>query len=259
MAKQPNTHGDRLGHASRAKRERGNDGVGADPIVATAVPVVGIGASAGGIEALGSFFDAMPADSGCAFVVVLHLDPKHESDMARILGDHTRMPVAQVEGAMVLAPDHVYVIAPDTNLKLEEGELKVSRPSKPRGHSVDVLFASLAMEQRERSVAIVLSGTGNDGTDGLTEIRAQGGMSLVQVPETAGFDGMPRSAIAAGLADHVLAPDKMPEAILAYIHHGYVSAPTEIEPASPKGEPTIERVLEVLRDGALRPIRLRSD
>ncbi|APO68521.1 protein-glutamate methyltransferase CheR-type protein [Rhizobium gallicum] len=191
----------------------------------------------------------MPTDSGCAFVVVLHLDPKRESEMARILSGHTKMPVVQVQDGMALAPDHVYVIAPDTDLKLEAGGLKVSSPSEPRGqrHPVDVLFASIAREQRERSVAIVLSGTGSNGTEGLKEIRAEGGMSLVQAPETARFDGMPRSAIAAGLADHVLAPDKMPETLLAYVHHGYVSAPTEVEPESAKSEATIEQVLDVLR------------
>jgi PAS domain S-box-containing protein len=213
------------------------------------IPVVGIGASAGGIEALSSFFSAMPADSGCAFVVVLHLDPKRESEMARILGARTRMPVVQVKDGMTLASNRVYVIAPDTDLKLVDGGLKVSRPSEPRGqrHPVDVLFASIAREQRERSIAIVLSGTGSNGTEGLKEIRTEGGMSLVQTPETAKFDGMPRSAIAAGLADRVLPPEKMPEALLAYLHHGYVSAPTESEPVLSHSEGTIDQVLEIIR------------
>lgn len=209
---------------------------------------MGIGASAGGIEALSNFFDAMPADSGCAFVVVLHLDPERESEMARILGVHTKMRVSQVENGMRVETDHVYVIAPDTDLRLTHGGLEVSKPSGPRGqrHPVDVLFASIAREQRERSVAIVLSGTGSNGTEGLKEIRAEGGMSLVQAPETAKFDGMPRSAIAAGLADHVLAPEKMPETLLAYIQHGYVSGPEEAEPASPTAEATVDQVLEAV-------------
>jgi two-component system CheB/CheR fusion protein len=114
----------------------------------------------------------MPSNSGCAFVVVLHVDPDRESQMA---------------------------IAPDTDLKVCNGRLEVSKPSEARGHRhpVDVLFKSLALDQRERAIAIVLSGTGSNGTDGLKEIRAVGGMSLVQTPETAKFDGMPRSAIAA--------------------------------------------------------------
>lgn len=218
--------------------------------VSPAVTIVGIGASAGGVEALGRFFDIMPPDSGCAFVVVLHLDPKHESKMAHILRARTTMPVAQVRDGMPIAPDHVYVIAPDTDLRVREGELHVSRPTTPHGqrHPVDVLFASIAAERHERAIAIVLSGTGNNGTQGLKAIRAEGGMSLVQAPETAKFDGMPRSAIAADMADHILAPEAMPEALLGYISHGYTAATTVGEPAPPqKGEATLEQVLELLR------------
>lgn len=212
-----------------------------------AMHVIGIGASAGGIEALGQFFDAMPSDSGCAFVVVLHLDPKRESELAHILGTHTAMPVAQVEDGMRIERDHVYVIAPDSDLKVCEGRLHVARPTEPRGrgHPVDVLFRSLATDQRERSIAIVLSGTGSNGAEGLREIRAQGGMSIVQAPETAKFDGMPRSAISADMADYVLAPEKMPEALRAYIRHGYIASPTEIEATSPQS--TLDQVLELLR------------
>lgn len=214
-----------------------------------ALTIVGIGASAGGIEALGSFFDAMPADSGCAFVVVLHLDPNRESEMARILSGRTKMPVAQVEDGMSVAPDHVYVIAPDTELRVRDGGLHVAKPSERRGqrHPVDVLFSSIAAEHRERAIAIVLSGTGSNGTEGLKEIRAEGGMSLVQAPETAKFDGMPKSAIDAGMADHVLAPEEMAEALLAYIRHEYAAAPIDDDVASPKGEATVEQVLELLR------------
>lgn len=223
--------------------------VDSDPVKDAGVPVVGMGASAGGIEALGRFFDAMTADSGCAFVIVLHLDPRRESEMAHILGTRTAMSVAQVEDGMQLAPDHVYVIAPDTDLRVREGVLHVSKSSRPRGqrHPVDVLFTSLAADQRERAIAIVLSGTGSNGTEGLKEIRAEGGMSLVQAPETAKFDGMPRSAISAGMADHVLAPERMPETLLAYMRHGYVSAPVEIEATSPDGKATLEQVLDLLR------------
>jgi two-component system CheB/CheR fusion protein len=180
---------------------------------------------------------------------VLHLDPKRESELARILSSHTTMPVVQVEDGMRLAPNHVYVIAPDSDLKVSDGGLHMSKPVAPRGHGhpVDVLFSSLAADQRERAIAIVLSGTGSNGTEGLKEIRAEGGMSMVQSPETAKFDGMPRSAISAGMADHVLAPAKMPEVLRAYMHHGYVSAPVEIEATSPDGRATLAQVLELLR------------
>ena len=124
----------------------------------------------------------------------------------------------------------------------------MSKPTEARGHRhpVDVLFRSLAADQRERAIAIVLSGTGSNGTEGLKEIRAEGGMSLVQTPETAKFDGMPRSAIAAEMADHILAPEKMPEAVLGYIGHGYVTTPANAEPASTDGRATIEQVLDIL-------------
>ncbi|WP_258045738.1 chemotaxis protein CheB [Mesorhizobium sp. NBSH29] len=206
------------------------------------------GASAGASRRWAFFFDAMPTDCGCAFVVVLHLDPKRESELARVLGARTAMPVVQVKDGMRLAPDHVYVIAPDSDLTVREGALHMAKPVAPRGHGhpVDVLF-SLAKDQRERAIAIVLSGTGSNGTEGLKEIRAEGGMSLVQAPETAKFDGMPRSAISAGMADHILAPEKMPEILLAYIRHDYISAPVDAEIASPGGQATLDHVLDLLR------------
>ncbi|MFN3526648.1 MAG: chemotaxis protein CheB, partial [Paracoccus sp. (in: a-proteobacteria)] len=213
------------------------------------VPVVGIGASAGGIEALSGFFDAMPADSGCAFVVVLHLDPDRESELAHILGTHTAMPVVQVKDGMRLVANNVYVIAPASGLKVSDGALHMLTPTEPRGqrHPVDVLFSSLAADQRERAVAIVLSGTGSNGTEGLRDIRAEGGMSLVQSPQTAKFDGMPKSAISAGMADHVLDLADMPETLAAFIRHGYVAAPAGIEGPSPDGKTTLGDLLELLR------------
>lgn len=219
-----------------------------DTAEGAAIPVIGIGASAGGIEALSQFFNAMPADCGCAFVVVLHLDPKRESELAHVLSAHTTMPVLQAEDGMRIAPNHVYVIAPNSDLKVGGGGLHVSRPIAPRGHGhpVDVLFISLAIDQRERAIAIALSGTGSDGTDGLKAIRAQDGFSLVQSPETAKFDGMPRSAISAGMADHILAPGGMPTALLEYIRHGYVAAPAEIEATSPDDQATFSDVLDLL-------------
>ena len=216
---------------------------------ASAITIVGIGASAGGIEALCSFFDVHAADSGCAFVVVLHLDPKRESEMARILCGRTRMPVAAGRGRNESSPRPCLCHRSRYRVKVRDGGLHVSKPSERRGqrHPVDVLFSSIAAEHRERAIAIVLSGTGSNGTEGLKEIRAEGGMSLVQAPETAKFDGMPKSAMDAGMADHVLAPEKMPKTVLRYIRHGYVAAPVEVEPASQKGEATVEQVLDLLR------------
>lgn len=244
MADEPQGKGDRpdpgtLDTSGSATQDRG----------AASVPVIGIGASAGGIEALSRFFEAMPADSGCAFVVVLHLDPKRESELARVLSAKTAMPVVQVTDGLRIVANSVFVIAPDTDLKVRKGSLCVSQPSEPRGHRhpVDVLFSSLAADQKERAIAIVLSGTGRNGTEGLREIRAEGGLSLVQTPETAKFDSMPRSAISANMADHVLAPEQMPDILLAFTKHGYVSAPAEVEATSPERHATLVQLLELLR------------
>ncbi|MGH7191034.1 MAG: chemotaxis protein CheB, partial [Acetobacteraceae bacterium] len=249
------TLGARPRHVTGGAIASGADDAGPNPVLidgargAQAFPVVGIGASAGGIDALRRFFEAMPPDSGCAFVVVLHLDPTRQSEMAHVLQSQTPMPTAEVEDGMRLEPDHVYVIAPDADLEVVDGALHVRKPTEPRGqrHPVDVLFASMAKDRREGAIAIVLSGTGSNGTVGLKEIRAEGGISLVQAPETAKFDGMPRSAIAAGAADRVLAPEKMPEVLLRLVRHGYVSAAADIEGGTRGGAVTLDRVLEFLR------------
>ena len=215
----------------------------------TSIPIVGIGASAGGIEALSVFFDAMPADSGCAFVVVLHLDPDRESELAHILGARTAMPVRQVKDGMPIERDSVYVIAPDRDLRVSCRTLHMAKSASARGHGhpVDILFQSLALDQQEGAIAVVLSGTGSNGTEGLREIRAVGGMSMVQSLETAQFDGMPRSAISAGMADHVLAPGQMPEILLAYLRHRYVSGLIEASDSATDGQATLHQVLDLVR------------
>lgn len=211
--------------------------------------VVGMGASAGGIEAFGQFFGAMPEDSGAAFVVVLHLDPTRESQMAKVLAAHTKMPVVQVQDQMRVLPNHVYVIAPDCDLSVNAGVLHLTKPAEKRGHRhpVDVLFRSLAADQGERAIAVVLSGTGSNGTDGLKEVRAAGGLILVQDPQTAKFEGMPRSAIAAGMADHILAPNAMPAVLGSYFRNEYIAEPHGGEAQGTEAQPLIDQILTVLR------------
>lgn len=213
------------------------------------MPVVAIGASAGGIEALGQFFDAMPADSGLVFLVVLHLDPTKASHLASVLEHHTSMPVAEIEDGMPVAPNRVYVIAPDHDLTLDGDTLRLTEPVQPRGHRhpVDVLFQSLAGQRHEQAIAIILSGTGTNGTQGLREIKAAGGLSLIQDPATAQFDGMPRSAISAGLADHVLAPRDMPGTLLRYLQHGYVTAPDGLANLPAGKQTQLDQLLDFLR------------
>ncbi len=236
-----------------------NESTGHPPETAEAPPrpsqdaarclVVGMGASAGGIEAFSRFFDAMPANSGAAFIVVLHLDPNRESQMAQVLAVHTAMPVVQVADQMPVEPNHVYVIAPDRDLTLRDGVLHLIKPAEKRGHRhpVDVLFRSLAADQGERTIAVVLSGTGSNGTDGLKEVRAAGGLILVQDPDTAKFDGMPRSVIAAGLADQILAPEAMAEVLGRYFLDEYIAFPHGGEAITSDAQPLVDQILTVLR------------
>lgn len=167
--------------------------------------MVGIGASAGGIPALQIFFDTMPARAGIVFVVVMHLSPEHESNLPQVLQAHTAMPVRQVRGRVRMEPDHVYVIPPNQNLEITDGYLVLSDFEAPRGRraSIDVLFRTLA-ESHPDGIGILLSGGGTDGTVGMRAIKEHGGLLMVQSPEEAEYDTMPRSAIATGLIDFVL-------------------------------------------------------
>lgn len=184
-------------------------------------PVVGMGASAGGLDAFKQFFSAMPADSGMAFVLVQHLAPEQESLTADILAKHTAMTVAQVEDKIAIEPNHVYVIPPNTNLSIRSGVLYLSAPVQPHGHRlpIDFFFRSLAEDQEAKALCIILSGTGRDGTLGLKAIKGHGGMAIAQSPETAQFDGMPRSAIDTGLIDYVLPVAEMPAVLIDYLQH----------------------------------------
>ncbi|HEY8502965.1 MAG TPA: chemotaxis protein CheB, partial [Gemmataceae bacterium] len=217
------------------------------------IPVVGIGASAGGLDALKQFFRAMPPDCGIAFVVILHLDPTHQSLLAEIIGRETRMPVRQVERPTPVEPDHVYVIPPGTYLALREGVLCLSEPAAARGQRVpiDFFFRSLAGDRREKAVGIILSGTGTEGALGVKDIHAAGGMVLVQAPETAEHPGMPGAAVATGAADHVLPVGQMPARILDHLRHSYVNGGRR-EGEGPEACPDhLAALLDLVRD---RPV-----
>ena len=163
----------------------------------------------GRTDAFARFFQHTPANSGLAFVLIQHLDPNHQSLLAETIATSTTMPVRQAEEGMALQPDHVYTIPPGSDLVMRQGRFHLlERPAPRTLHlPIDTFFRSLAEEQKERAIAIVLSGTGSDGTLGLGAIKEQGGIVVVQDPATAGFDGMPRSAIATGLADLILPPE----------------------------------------------------
>ncbi|MGO4822200.1 MULTISPECIES: CheR family methyltransferase [unclassified Flavobacterium] len=180
--------------------------------------IVGMGASAGGLEALKDFFSAASKDMGMAFVIVQHLDPTHKSLMVQLLKSHTEMPVSEVEDLTKVEPNHVYVIPPNKDMAIFKGILHLIEPVQARGFRkpIDFFFKTLAADQTERAIGIILSGTGTEGAAGLKEIKDMGGLSIVQDPENAKYDGMPRNAIAAGADDFVLTVRKMPEALLKY-------------------------------------------
>ncbi len=184
-------------------------------------PIVGIGASAGGLDALRSLFKAMPADTGMGFVVTQHLDADHHSLLADLLAKYTRMSVVQVENGLGVEPNHVYVIPPNAYMTVSDGVLLIKPPSDARGTRmpIDKFLYSLAADQRDQAIGIILSGSGTDGTLGVREIKAAGGMVLVQDPESAQYDGMPRSAIATGQVDAVLPLERIPEVLLNYLRH----------------------------------------
>ena len=185
--------------------------------ISDAFSIVGLGASAGGLEAFEQFFRHAPPDSGMAFVLVSHLDPSHASILTEILQRATAMPVVEAQDQMKVSPNSVYVIPPNRDMAIFHGALQLSVPEQPRGQRmpIDAFLRSLAEDQGEQAVGIILSGTGTDGTLGLRAILGMGGISLVQDPATAKYDGMPNSAIQAGYATHVLPAEKMPEILLS--------------------------------------------
>ncbi|UXH37783.1 CheR family methyltransferase [Pseudomonas promysalinigenes] len=179
-------------------------------------PVVGIGASAGGLEAIRTFFQQMPGDCGMAFVVVLHLSPDHQSVADRIIQETTPMPVRQVTEPVPIERNHVYVISPANRLSTNDGYLRVTPANRRRGDhvAIDLFFRDLADVHKDHAFCVVLSGTGADGAVGLSRIKEQGGVTLVQTPDDAQYDSMPRAAIETGLVDLVLPAAEMPQKLM---------------------------------------------
>ena len=179
-------------------------------------PVVGMGASAGGLEAFQKFFTHMPSDTGMAFVIVQHLDPRHTTLMPELLGRTTQMSVEQVKDETPVAPNNVYVIPPNATLTIEGGVIRVKSPPETLRMPIDRLFHSLAEDQGDRAVCILMSGSGTDGTLGLRSVKEHGGMAMAQSPESAKHDSILRSAIGTGMVDHVLPPEQMPAKLVEY-------------------------------------------
>lgn len=188
-------------------------------------PIVGIGASAGGLEAFTQLLKALPLDTGMGFVLVQHLDPEHESALTQILSRATALPVCDVTNNQPVQPNCVYIIPPDTNLSIAAGLLKLQpRPKTRTPHRpIDSFFESLAAAHGERAIGVVLSGTASDGTLGLEAIKAEGGITFAQ-DDSAKYDSMPHSAVAAGCVDLVLSPQEIAEELARIAKHPYVAS-----------------------------------
>ena len=182
--------------------------------------VVGIGASAGGLTALNSFFDALSPDTGMAFVVITHLHPGYESHLAELLQQHTQMPTHQVSHRIKVKADHVYIIPPNRNITVTDTQLETAEFTEPRGKRspIDHFFRSLASKGQE-SIAVILSGGGTDGSVGIKEVKERGGVIMVQDPNDAEHDSMPLAAINTGLADVVLPAGRLAEKLVGYAQY----------------------------------------
>jgi two-component system CheB/CheR fusion protein len=217
----------------------------------SAFPIVGIGASAGGLAAFEAFFSAMPANSdpGMAFVLVQHLAPDHKSILSDLIRRYTRMQVFEVEDGVVVQRNCAYIIPPGRDMAFLNGTLQLLEPVAPRGQRlpIDFFFRSLAQDQRERAIGIVLSGTGSDGTLGVRAIKGEGGMVMVQNPASTEYDGMPRSAIATGLVDYELPPAEMPAQLMAYVTHAFGYPPRTASSTAPKVENALKKIFILLR------------
>ena len=211
-------------------------------------PVVGVGASAGGLEAFTALLKALPADSGMALLLVQHLDPKHESKLPELLAKVTAMKVVEARNGMAIRPDVVFVIPPNASMALSGGRLRLT----PRGQervphlAVDFLFKSLAENQKSRAIGVVLSGTGADGTQGVAEIKAAGGITMAQDGESARYSGMPASAEQSGRVDFVLAPEAIARELVRIGRHPYLSRQEEQLPIASDGN-HFKRILALVR------------
>lgn len=214
-------------------------------------PIVGIGASAGGMQAFEAFFSGLPPDvkPGMAFVLVQHLARDHKSILSELLQRYTKMQVFEVEDGMVVQPNCTYIIPPNRDMALKDGTLHLLEPTLARGIRlpIDFFFRSLAQDWRDRAICIVLSGTGSDGTLGLRAVKGEGGLAMVQTPETTEHDGMPRSAIATGMVDFVLPADQMIPQLLAFAARAFTPSLVPQSDQAPHPADGLERIFLLLR------------
>lgn len=207
-------------------------------------PVVGIGASAGGLAAFEAFFSTMPDNPGIAFVLIQHLDPNHKSIPSAMIRRFTNMPVYEVEDKIAVKPNCVYVIPPNNDMVYRESALHLLESAEPhsRRMPIDSFFCSLAKEKREQAIGVVLSGTGSDGTLGIREIKAEGGMAMSQTPESSEYNNMPQSVISIGLADYILPSEEMLVQLISYVTQAFGKI---THPAS-RAEDVMRKILDLV-------------
>ncbi|MBU2646986.1 PAS domain-containing protein [bacterium] len=215
-------------------------------------PIVGLGASAGGLEALELFFANMPANSGMAFVIIQHLSPTHKSMMGSLLMKSTQMKVVGIENGMKIEPDHIYLNPPDRNVVAENGRLLLMMPLKTGGLNlpIDCFFRSMAADLGEKAICIILSGTATDGTLGLKAVKGEGGIAMVQEPNTAKYDGMPRSAIATGVVDVILPVEMLPGKLLKVARAPYISNKPKPKSIDDRFKAYIQTIFALIRHSA---------
>ncbi|MBV8209397.1 MAG: PAS domain-containing protein [Burkholderiaceae bacterium] len=211
--------------------------------------IIAIGASAGGFDPIKQLLSTAPPNSGLAFVVIQHLDPTQKSLSAELFGRRTHMAVTEVTEGVRVEPDHVYTVPAGVEATIHNGVLHLAPPSRVRGQRmpIDHFFHSLGEDQQQKAIGVILSGTGADGALGVKSIVGNGGIVLVQRPDTAQFDGMPHAALATGLVTHVLEVEDMPAVLASYARHPYAARPEEPAPDAESQEPLLRTILELVR------------
>ena len=232
------------------KKEPAKQTKGAGPPKKTSsFPIVGLGASAGGLEALEVFFSHMPPDSGIGFVIIQHLSPKHKSIMVSLLAKDTKMEVLEIKDGIKVQPNHVYLNPPNKNVVIINGTLQLMDPVKTGSINlpIDCFFRSMAEEMGEKAICVILSGTATDGTLGLKAVKGGGGLSMVQDPDSAKYDGMPRSAIATGIVDFILPVEKIPAELVRYVKAPYIGPPKKIIATDDQFGNYIQKIFVMIR------------
>jgi two-component system, chemotaxis family, CheB/CheR fusion protein len=213
--------------------------------------LVGIGASAGGLEAFTQLLGALPTDTGMAFVLLQHLEPNHRSLLTELLSRVTQMSVREVSDGMAVEPNHIYVMPPNSDMVIQQGELKLMSRVKTSGKymPIDSFLRSLASEYREKAIAVILSGMGSDGSLGMEAIKAKGGITFAQTEASAQFPSMPNSSVASGCVDFILPLPEIALELERISHHPYVmgSRPTATSETTPETEDNLQPILNLLR------------